>query len=193
MLDDSSRRPRNALFDRLAPVWDRLAGGWGLGPVLARVPDPPAGGVAVDLGGATGRLARRLAARGWRVVVVDPSRPMLRRAAGSGLPALAAGGQALPLADASAALVVVVDALHHMPDIPQVIAEIARVLAPGGRAVLLEPDPRSLVGRLVVAGERLLRMESLILPGELLARLFRQTGLEVALDRRALHLRLVAR
>ncbi|RMF71124.1 MAG: methyltransferase domain-containing protein, partial [Acidobacteria bacterium] len=101
--------------------------------------------------------------------------------------------QALPLADASAALVVVVDALHHMPDIPRVIAEIARVLAPGGRAVLLEPDPRSLVGRFVVAGERLLRMESLILPGELLARLFRQTGLEVALDRRALHLRLVAR
>jgi SAM-dependent methyltransferase len=45
----------------------------------------------------------------------------------------------LPIATASMDAVIVVDALHHVPDVPAVFREAFRVLADGGRFVLAEP------------------------------------------------------
>ncbi len=51
---------------------------------------------------------------------------------------LAADGCALPLADASAANLVLVDVLHHLPYPKRFFAEAQRVLRPGGRLVVLD-------------------------------------------------------
>jgi SAM-dependent methyltransferase len=52
---------------------------------------------------------------------------------------VAADAQALPFADASATNIVGVDVLHHLPQPRFFFAEAARVLAAGGRVVLIEP------------------------------------------------------
>ena len=55
---------------------------------------------------------------------------------------------ALPFADASFRSIFVRDLLHHVPDPRQVLASVVRVLSPGGRLFLLEPNARNPVVRL---------------------------------------------
>jgi SAM-dependent methyltransferase len=50
-----------------------------------------------------------------------------------------ADAQALPFADGTLANIVMVDVLHHIPRPRAFLAEAARVLAPGGRVICVEP------------------------------------------------------
>ncbi|HHN73860.1 MAG TPA: class I SAM-dependent methyltransferase [Acidobacteria bacterium] len=186
-----TRRPRNGFFDLIAPFWDALAGRWAAGAVseaLALSGDQR----VLDLAGGTGRLARLLAPHCRQVVVADLSAPMARRAARHGLAAARSRAEALPFPGKSFERVIVVDALHHMGDLEAVAAEIARVLTPGGLAVLFEPDPASLRGSWIARLERWAGFGSLFLPADQLEELFARQGLTVSLDRRSFHLRLRA-
>lgn len=185
------RRPRNGIFELLAPLYDQFARGYGLSRALDAL-EPLAGRLLLDLGGGTGRLAALAGARGARTAVADPSAGMLARAAGKGLPSLRARAERLPLADAVLDRVAVVDAFHHMEELPAIAGEIARVLRPGGKAVLFEPDPERFAGRWVARFERWARMDSLILPGRDLAALFTAAGLAASVERAPFHLLLVA-
>lgn len=115
----------------------------------------------LDVGGGTGRVARSLREE---VIVVDASRGMLRRAREHALPAVRAAAERLPVADRSVDAVLIVDALHHFEDQRAALAEAARVLRPGGVAVVREFDPTTIRGRALAAGERLLGMRSTFLP-----------------------------
>jgi ubiquinone/menaquinone biosynthesis C-methylase UbiE len=59
-----------------------------------------------------------------------------------------ADAAALPFAKASFQTVFVRDLLHHVPDPARVLAGVMRVLAPGGRLCLIEPNARNPVVRL---------------------------------------------
>lgn len=188
------RHPDNRIFDWIAPIWDALAGALLLGEVTRRVVADQPNAPIVDLGGGTGRLAARLADAGLAAMVIDPSLPMTRRARGKGLPALAASGHTLPLDDETLGALVVVDALHHMPDQRSVVGEIARVLRPGGAAILLEPDLDTLFGRVVAAAEWVARMGSRLSTAAELRDLLAGAGLEVsALETRRGHVLATAR
>jgi 2-polyprenyl-6-hydroxyphenyl methylase/3-demethylubiquinone-9 3-methyltransferase len=109
------------------------------------------GRLVLDAGCGGGLVARELAAAGARVVGVDRSLGSLgvaRRAAGrrgpdpEGVPRSlgsfhpAQGRlERLPFAGASFDAVVAADVLEHLPDLPAAVAELARVLAPGGSLV----------------------------------------------------------
>lgn len=101
------------------------------------------GGARVcDIGAGIGHLAIPLAGRGHAVTAVEPAQFMLRRlvhrasAAGCRVEAVHAAAEALPLAPASAELVVVADALHFI-DVRRAAYQVARVLAqPGALAVV---------------------------------------------------------
>ncbi len=54
-------------------------------------------------------------------------------------PALFADGQQLPLADQSVDSVLLLDVMEHLPDPEQCVAEIRRVLKPGGSTVIQVP------------------------------------------------------
>lgn len=106
---------------------------------------PARAAAAVDLGCGTGLLLNALAERADRVAGLDISHEMLRgydpagRRAGTRL-VLARGDMArLPFRSGAFDAVLCRSALHHMDDEAGVLAEICRVLRPGGRLVLGEP------------------------------------------------------
>ena len=97
---------------------------------------PP--GAALDAACGTGRHARRLVELGHHVVGVDASPAMLEKARTTLPQAVFRDGDltALPLEPASVDLVVCALALEHVADLGRAIAELSRVLRPGGRMVL---------------------------------------------------------
>jgi len=153
-------------FDRVARLYDRFAPATDSEPLwagLARA-DRPVERV-LDLAGGTGRAARAIAAPVGRIrapetVVVDASRAMLAHAAERETPAVQGDAGRLPVRDASVDAVVVLDALHHLPEQRAALAEAARVLRPGGVVVIREFDPRTLRGRALVAAEDVVGFQS---------------------------------
>ena len=99
----------------------------------------------LDLGGGPGWVSELLLRLGLRPVTLDLSPSLLRlgrdRFAQAGLPArlVRSDMTALPFADGTFEAAIVVDALHHVPDVGAALREARRVLSPGGRLVLAEP------------------------------------------------------
>ena len=106
-------------------------------------------GEALDAGMGPGRLLAELAAQGWSVSGVDPAEKMVavarRRLPEAASRLVAAQAEQLPFADASFDLVLTTGVLEFT-DLPRALVELARVLRPGGRAVVSYPNGRSLYG-----------------------------------------------
>lgn len=92
----------------------------------------------LDLGCAGGFMAEALALRGARVTGIDPAHAAIDAArAHAGQSGLdihydVGVGEALPYANGDYDAVVCVDVLEHVSDLTLVLAEVARVLRPGG-------------------------------------------------------------
>jgi 23S rRNA (guanine745-N1)-methyltransferase len=115
---------------------DAFLGAGHYAPVAAALADRAVPGLVVDVGGGTGYyLAAVVEAVGGPGVVVEPSTAALRRAARAH-PRVAAVGadvwRGLPFATGSVDLVTTVFA-------PRGVAEVARVLRPGGRWTVVTP------------------------------------------------------
>lgn len=112
--------------------------------LLALIPVQPAGRL-LDIGTGTGRVLELLAPRVRQALGVDASKAMLAlaraRLSAPGLGHCAvrqADMYRLPLQDASFDTVVLQMVLHHAEDPAGVVLEAARVLAPGGRLLLID-------------------------------------------------------
>jgi SAM-dependent methyltransferase len=111
-------------------------------PMQHRLDAWPAGDV-LDAACGTGRHAVRLAGRGHAVVGVDQSPAMLERARAK-VPTgrfLEGALTDLPLSDASVDAAVCALALVHVPEVGPAIAELARVVRPGGRILVSDVHP----------------------------------------------------
>lgn len=110
-----------------------------VGALLAELPV----GVALDAACGTGRHAARLVALGHDVIGVDANAAMLEvaRAKVPGADLREGRLDALPLDDASVDLAVCSLALTHVPELAPAVRELARVLRPGGTAVLSDIHP----------------------------------------------------
>ncbi|MFZ1881569.1 MAG: class I SAM-dependent methyltransferase [Gaiellaceae bacterium] len=90
----------------------------------------------LEVGAGWGELAEWIAREtGAEVVVTDLSPHMVELSRARGLDASVADVQSLPFADGSFDVVVAAWMLYHVPDLDRGLAEIARVLRPGGRLV----------------------------------------------------------
>jgi ubiquinone/menaquinone biosynthesis C-methylase UbiE len=100
----------------------------------------------VDVGCGPGAAVRRAARAGAHVTGIDPAPVMLRvaRALGGGSRVTYREGraEALPVGDGAATVVWTIASAHHWPDIDAGIAEVLRVLEPGGRFVAIERSTR---------------------------------------------------
>lgn len=137
----------------------------------------------LDLGGGTGRVSERVRDQWARVVVADVERNMLKRARRRGLDTVVADARHLPFRECTFGGVLTVDAFHHFPGQDRVLAEVARSLAPSGRAVLEEFDPSNWQGRLIMLGERLARFGSTFHRPADLERMVRTAGLAPRVER----------
>jgi SAM-dependent methyltransferase len=137
------------------PLWERHAKWWqeeftdGADPeyeeqILPLVEQHLMGSRRVlDVGCGEGQLARRAAALGAEVVGVDPTHNQITvaRARGGGPRYGEAAAERLPFADQAFDAVVMCLVIEHIDPIEPAIEEMARVLAPGGRFLLLMNHP----------------------------------------------------
>jgi 2-polyprenyl-6-hydroxyphenyl methylase/3-demethylubiquinone-9 3-methyltransferase len=155
-------RPRNdpAQYDDLAGEWWRPDGAFAalhwLAAARARLipPAPPGGGVLVDIACGGGLLAPHVPT-GYRHIGVDRNAVALAEAARHGVETIEGDVTALPLDDAVADVVVAGEIFEHVEDLEGCVAEVARVLAPGGTLVFdTIADTRFARLALVTVGER---------------------------------------
>jgi len=107
-------------------------------------PAPSPRAWALDLGCGTGRALSPLAEAGYRVAGLDATARAVElcreRARAEPLPAwpIRASAAALPLRDGCASFVLAIASLFHLtrPELESALAEVRRVLSPGGEAVL---------------------------------------------------------
>lgn len=109
---------------------------------------PVPGRRTLDLGCGEGRLGRVLQSLGHRVAGIDASATMVRLAASHEMPELSVVADAaeLPFADGAFDLVVAYMTLHDVDRMPRAMAEVARVLEPGGRLCMAIPHPLTSAG-----------------------------------------------
>jgi 2-polyprenyl-6-hydroxyphenyl methylase / 3-demethylubiquinone-9 3-methyltransferase len=115
----------------------------------------PRGKKTLDVGCGGGLLAEEFARLGCDVTGIDPSEKSLdaardhARAAGLSIDYRQATGESIPFPDAAFDLVYCCDVLEHVDDLDKVIAEISRVLKPGG-VFLYDTINRTLKSKLVM-------------------------------------------
>jgi demethylmenaquinone methyltransferase/2-methoxy-6-polyprenyl-1,4-benzoquinol methylase len=79
----------------------------------------------------------------------------------------------MPFGDGAFTKVIAVDSFHHFQDHELAARELLRVLTPGGRLVVEEPDIRVFSVKLVALGERIALMRSRFRPPDELSEIIR--------------------
>lgn len=146
-------------FGWLAPIYDLVIRTPDLGR-LRGLADLTTSDRLLDLGGGTGRVLAHLHTSVAAAWIADASLGMLRRAREKGLGTCQGLAEAAPFRDGAFTRIVAVDSFHHFPDQTGAVRELLRLLAPGGRLVIEEPDIRHFAVKLVALGERLALMDS---------------------------------
>src|SRR5262249_41001219 len=123
-VDDPETTRRRREIIRGKPFLRRVYGDW---YAFVRERVPPGPGAVLELGSGAGFLAEVLP----EVVTSDT-------VGGADVRAFA-DARALPFAAGSLRAVVLVDVLHHVPDVRRFFAEAGRCVRPGGAIVAIEP------------------------------------------------------
>ena len=149
---DKARRVRS-VFDSVAPKYDLMNDLMSLGlhrawkAYTVMVADVCAGHKVLDIAGGTGDLAMAFAkkvGKTGQVVHTDINEAMLRTGrdrlldAGVALPTVVCDAEQLPFADGYFDRVSVAFGLRNMTHKDQALAEMSRVLTPGGKLLVLE-------------------------------------------------------
>jgi demethylmenaquinone methyltransferase/2-methoxy-6-polyprenyl-1,4-benzoquinol methylase len=159
-------------FGFLAPFYDRVIRPKDPDKIIS-LADLPVAGALLDAGGGTGRVAQTLGEYASSLVVADLSYDMLQIAAEkNGLNTVCSHSEILPFSDESFERVIMVDALHHVCNYIKTTGELWRVLKPGGRIVIEEPDIRNFSVKLVALAEKLALMRSYFVSPPNIAKLF---------------------
>ena len=143
---DAAQRASAAQFDRQSDRYGKthiLADSSDVNEALSGVAPRP-GGRALDVATGGGHTALRVARLGWTVTAGDVSARMLENAkkllgeAGFGLETRLFAAEEIPFDSGTFDLVTVRVAPHHFSSPEKFVAEVARVLAPGGHFLVID-------------------------------------------------------
>jgi ubiquinone/menaquinone biosynthesis C-methylase UbiE len=135
-------------FDQIAGQWDSMRQGFFSEEVrdkaLALSGIQP-GQTAADIGAGTGFITEGLIKKGVNVIAVDQSEAMLvemkqRLAGAAGIDYRVGESERLPIDDEAVDYVFANMYLHHVEDPARAVAEMVRILKPGGRLVITDLD-----------------------------------------------------
>lgn len=167
----------------VAPVYDFFLGRR-FPDHLARLTKLPVKGLLLDAGGGTGRISIHFHTATRKVVVSDLSFPMLVQAKRKrNLLLVQSCAERLPFEKDTFDRVLVVDALHHFYDQRQAVREIIRVLKPGGRLVIEEPDIHLFAVKIVALLENILKMNSRFLSSQEISSIISDSGLNPRIEK----------
>lgn len=160
-------------FKLLAPFYERFIKPKEPEIILAKLGLPQPNGVVLDAGGGTGRVAQFFVGKTAQVIVADQTFEMLLEARKKeGLLAVTTLSEAMPFPDGYFCCIIMVDALHHVADQAVTIRELWRLLKPGGRVIIEEPDIRRFRVKLMALAEKLALMRSHFLQPDRILALF---------------------
>jgi demethylmenaquinone methyltransferase/2-methoxy-6-polyprenyl-1,4-benzoquinol methylase len=165
-------------FNLIAGLFERTAK-YTPAALLLDLLDLHPGEYLLDAGGGTGRVAQALREMVQVVVIVDPSRGMLRYAMGKGVASCCAPAERIPLASNSINRIIMVDAFHHLYHQEDVVSEFWRVLTLDGIIVIIEPDIQKWVVKLIALGEKMMLMRSHFFSAGKIAALLEKPGINV--------------
>lgn len=185
----ASRRDARERFDEWAATYEGSLF-WRLyftplHDMLERRVEGVPGASVLDLGSGTGDMLRRFEKRGAeRLLGIDVSVGMLEVARGlagdsSRIEYVNSSVESLPLADDEFDIALSCIAFHHFPDPEGALAEVRRVLRPGGRLYLCDLSDSGILGRSMLAFGRLKRSDEHYFNLESLARAVRGAGLQL--------------
>jgi ArsR family transcriptional regulator len=192
---EERQRSSVEFFDRVAKDWDKIGVDFSTGQARQRAAASllPPGLTLADLGCGTGYLARALLGLCTRLICVDRSAAMLRQARErlegaelAGTPTALEFRQGeldqLPLEDGEVDGLVAGMVLHHVARLDQPLAEMRRVLRPGGTAVLVDLAPHGEEWMREAQGDRLLGIDPAEVTTALEAAGFERAVLETVHD-----------
>lgn len=126
---------------------------------LMRMPAPGQSRL-LELGAGHCEIARLLRERGWQVHTADLEAACVAEAIALGFPATRLDlNEPLPFPDAAFDCVVMLEVIEHVVRAEAALAEVGRVLAPGGRLLLTTPNHAFYKSRLRALKGRPLGME----------------------------------
>jgi SAM-dependent methyltransferase len=109
---------------------------------IEMAPAPGPHSLALDISAGDGLSTKMLSERGWRVFATERR---VRNRAGWVAADLISD---LPFRSQAFDLVLMLEVIEHLPDIPHSLREIARVLKPGGIAVVTTPNRLNVTSRI---------------------------------------------
>jgi ubiquinone/menaquinone biosynthesis C-methylase UbiE len=133
----------------------------------------PTDGIVMDAGGGTGRVAQYFRGKAAQIVIADGSFKMLREAQKKdGLQPVLSYTENLPFQNGTFDCIIMVDALHHVADQLKTSDELWRILKPGGRLIIEEPNINIFGVKFLALAEKLALMRSHFLSPQQITALF---------------------
>jgi demethylmenaquinone methyltransferase/2-methoxy-6-polyprenyl-1,4-benzoquinol methylase len=169
-------------FSIIAPIYERFIHPQDPTKLRSLIPDI-LNGVLLDAGGGTGRVSQFLHDKAAHIIVADGSLEMLRKAIiKDGIQPVLSRTEGLPFQNDTFDCIIMVDALHHVDNQSDTAFELWRVLKPGGRLIIEEPNIHFTNIKLLALAEKLALMQSHFLTPEKISQLFDLDGSNVSIE-----------